>query len=355
MINEQISIFDGTKRFQIDKPIRLIELFAGIGAQAKALENLGVPFEHYKICEFNEAAVVSYNAIHGTAFLPSDITKINAKDLKIIDTNKYCYITTYSFPCTDLSKEGKTKGMDKGSGTRSGLLWQVERLLDEAEELPQVLLMENVPEVIGGRNKKAFSQWIEKLDSLGYRSYWQILNAADFGIPQNRARCFMVSILGDYYYTFPRPHKLTVKASDYYDNSDLNINILPQNTTARNLILYADDQIAYIKQATKRGYIDLKNNGLCCLSFPNSARRRGRVIRGGDVSPTLMCGTPEIYKFIDGEFYRINNLEKFRLMGFNDEDFRKVEQAGITSTDASKQAGNSIVVNVLMAIFKNML
>ena len=130
-MGQQRSIFDGNIPLKINKPLRLIELFAGIGAQAKALENLGVPFEHYRICEFDKYAVVSYNAIHGTNFEPSDITKIHARDLGVVDTERYFYIMTYSFPCTDLSKAGKQQGMSKESGTRSGLLWEVERILLE--------------------------------------------------------------------------------------------------------------------------------------------------------------------------------------------------------------------------------
>lgn len=117
--------------FKIDKPIRLIELFAGIGAQAKALEMLGVKFEHHRICEFDKYAVASYNAIHGTHFQPTDIRDLRWRDLGVTDTDKYCYILTYSFPCQDLSVAGKQRGMIKGSGTRSGLLWEVERLLTE--------------------------------------------------------------------------------------------------------------------------------------------------------------------------------------------------------------------------------
>ena len=94
----------------IDKPIRLIELFAGIGSQAKALKLLNANFEHYRICEFDKYAIKSYNAIHGTNFETSDITKITADDLGIVDTDKYCYIMTYSFPCQDLSLAGKQKG-----------------------------------------------------------------------------------------------------------------------------------------------------------------------------------------------------------------------------------------------------
>ena len=215
----QIGMFDGTQAFKIDKPIRLIELFAGIGAQAKALENLGVDFEHYRICEFDKYAVASYNAVHGTNFEPSDITKITANDLGIVDTDKYCYIMTYSFPCQDLSVAGNQKGMTKGSGTRSGSLWEVERLLEECNELPQVLLMENVPQVHGEQNKNDFYAWIKKLEELGYKNYWKDLNAKNYGIPQNRNRCFCVSILGDYYYDFPTPVPLKLKLRDMLEDN----------------------------------------------------------------------------------------------------------------------------------------
>lgn len=213
----QISFYDGSIKFVFDKPIRLIELFAGIGSQAKALENLGIDFEHYRICEFDKYAVCSYNAIHGTYFEPSDITKITARDLGIVDTEKYCYIMTYSFPCQDLSKAGKQKGM--GSGTRSGLLWEVERLLDECVELPQILLMENVPDVIGTKNAPHFAKWLEKLELLGYVNKYEILNAKNFGIPQNRERCFMVSLLGDYYYEFPKTIPLELRLKDMLEEN----------------------------------------------------------------------------------------------------------------------------------------
>lgn len=207
----QLSMFDGNKKFAINKPIRLIELFGGIGAQAKALENLGIPFEHYRMVEIDKYAVASYNAIHGTDFTPSDITKITGEDLGITQTDKYCYLMFYSFPCTDLSSAGKQAGMKKGSGTRSGLLWEVERLLTETKELPQVLVMENVPQVVGTKNMPDFAKWISFLDGLGYHSKWQILNAKDYGIPQNRARCFCVSILGDYFYNFPKAMPLNIR------------------------------------------------------------------------------------------------------------------------------------------------
>lgn len=203
--------------FKIDKPIRVIELFAGVGSQAMALRDLGADFEHWKVVEFDKYAIKSYNAIHGTDFPTMDIRDIKGVDLEIVDTDNYCYIMTYSFPCQDLSVAGKGAGMTKGSGTRSGLLWEVERLLSETEHLPQVLLMENVPQVHGKKNIEDFEKWIEFLKFKGYSNYWKDLNAKDYGVAQNRNRCFMVSLLGDYDYEFPQPIPLTKKLKDYLE------------------------------------------------------------------------------------------------------------------------------------------
>jgi DNA (cytosine-5)-methyltransferase 1 len=216
---QQISLFCGVEPLNITKKIRLIELFAGIGAQAKALENIGADFEHYRICEFDKYAVNSYNAIHGTDFPVSDITKWHAADLGIEQKDKYEYIMSYSFPCQSLSVAGKGAGMAKGSGTRSGLLWEVERILEECDgNLPQVLLMENVDAILFEKNRKHFFQWCNRLEEFGYKNYYQVLNARDYGIPQNRKRCFMVSVLGDYYFEFPKPIKLELCVKDLLES-----------------------------------------------------------------------------------------------------------------------------------------
>jgi DNA (cytosine-5)-methyltransferase 1 len=170
---EQISIFDyletaNNKPFKIDKPVKLIELFGGIGSQAMSLRDLGIPFES-NLVEIDSYAVKSYNAIHGTDFETKDIRNVKGADLEIKDTNDYCYVLCYSFPCQDLSVAGKQLGMKKDSGTRSSLLWEVTRILDECEQLsysqedygmPQVLLMENVPQVHSKKNMPDFIKTI---------------------------------------------------------------------------------------------------------------------------------------------------------------------------------------------------
>ena len=251
-------------RKKIEKPIRLIEFFAGIGAQHKALSQL-TDVESWRICEWAFNSYCSYNAIHikdstdysegksrdeliqrarGTSSnynepIPDsqlkrkpiewlrkaynnivathnlvNIMEVHGKDLGIVDTDRYEYVLTYSFPCQDLSLAGKRQGMSvsqKDGGTRSGLLWEVERILSEIERerepLPQVLVMENVPEVIGTANIADFKKWGHRLEQMGYTNYVEVLNAKDYGIPQNRRRCFMVSLLGGYAYDFPMKMK----------------------------------------------------------------------------------------------------------------------------------------------------
>lgn len=203
--------------YKVKNRVRLIELFAGVGSQAMAMKRLGVPFEHYRVVEFDKYPVSSYNAIHGTDFEPMDITKIKGVDLGIVDIERFTYLLTYSFPCQDLSVAGKGRGMTKGSGTRSGLLWEVERLLNEVENLPQILLMENVPQVHGKKNMDDFQDWIAFLESKGYSNYWQDLNAKNYGVAQNRNRTFMVSILGQAKYEFPKPIELKYVMKDYLE------------------------------------------------------------------------------------------------------------------------------------------
>lgn len=199
-----------------DKKIRLISLFSGYDSQKLAFNYIGVDVEHYRAIEFDKYAIQSLNEIHNTNFETKDITKVSADELGIVDTENITYLLTYSFPCQSLSLAGKREGMDIESGTRSGLLWEVERLLKETKEKPQILIMENVPQVLSA---KGWREWNVFLENLGYSNYAQVLNAKNFGIPQNRERCFMVSILGEYSYEFPKPFELKDRLKDFLENN----------------------------------------------------------------------------------------------------------------------------------------
>jgi DNA (cytosine-5)-methyltransferase 1 len=214
---------------QIKSPIRLIELFGGVGTQAMALERMGVPFEHYRLVEFDKYCVKSYNAIHGTDFVPTDITEIHADDLGITDRDKYTYLMFFSWPCQSLSVAGKMAGMSyedwkKGNKTRSSLLFEVCRLLQESIQkgesegdrenyLPQILCFENVTQVHSKKNMADFQVLLDFLSDYGYEVKWQDMNAKDYGIPQSRNRTLGVAYLRSEFpgqtYTFPEPIPLT--------------------------------------------------------------------------------------------------------------------------------------------------
>lgn len=367
----QTTIFDMLyPKYKIKKPIRLIEFFAGYGSQALALKYLGVEFEHYKTCEWAIKSIQAYKDIHfkedstdyskeytdlkllkNTLFQLGisnnynesmtkqqvdrlneqqtrtiynnivathnlvNIQQVKGEDLKIVDTDKYDYILTYSFPCQDLSLAGKGKGMSDTS-TRSGMLWEVERILKECNELgtlPQILLMENVPQVHSQDNVSDFNKWQYELEKLGYKNYFQDLIATDYGIPQTRNRCFMISILGDYSYKFPKSIPLKLKLKDmlekdvdekYYIKDGVLNNIISDNQagylsggkwdkineSARRY--YKEDGNAptihtcsggntepkiAIKNKTKQGYLEATDGDGIDLAQPNSETRRGRV------------------------------------------------------------------------------
>ncbi len=200
------------------------ELFSGIGSQSAALKRLGIDFKVVGIAEIDKYAIKSYEAIHGPTRNYGDISKIYKLD--------YADFWTYSFPCQDISVAGKQAGITEH--TRSGLLYQVERLLQVSKdhnELPKYLMLENVKNLIGKKFKAQFDEWLQRLDEFGYSSYWQVLNAKDYGIPQNRERVFAISIRKDLDagYMFPEPFELKIRLKDilqkeveekYYISSD---------------------------------------------------------------------------------------------------------------------------------------
>jgi len=190
--------------------MRIIELFAGIGSQTQALKNLRIEHSVAAISEIDRFAITSYEALHGATNNMGDITKI--EKLPAAD------LWTYSFPCQDLSLAGKQAGLKEG--TRSGLLFEVERLLRVAEQdgmLPKYLLLENV-KPLAGKFKPEFDKWLEFLQGLDYTNYWQVLNTRDYCIPQNRERVFCISIRGDHKpFIFPEKRELRLRLKDMLD------------------------------------------------------------------------------------------------------------------------------------------
>jgi len=439
-MENQTTIFDMLyPRKKITKPIRLIELFSGYGSQALALKYLGVQFEHWKTCEWAVKSIQAYKDIHYSkggweyACVNYDdisdydyaeylfkkgisqnynepmtleqikrlgkekqkeiianiqithnlinIQNIKGEDLEIVDTDKYEYIMTYSFPCQDLSLAGKGKGMSDTT-TRSGMLWEVERILTECENKPQILLMENVPQVHSEDNLPDFNKWKDRLEELGYKNYFQDLIATDYGIPQTRNRCFMISLLGDYSYTFPKPIPLKLKLKDmlednvdkkYYlsdkmidffthneekqkDNGNgFRFNVSDGNIIAKTITTKAgsrmDDNFIKIKNATSKGYLEATDGDGIDISS-RMEHHRGNVQKNKIQTLTTSGGNDRGVV----ENLRIRKLtpkECFRLMGVKDEDFDKVK---VNQSDSSLYhlAGDSIVVNVLMAIFREL-
>lgn len=198
--------------------MKVLSLFSGIGAFEKALDNLQIPYELAGFSEIDKYAVKSYCAIHGVdeSMNLGDITKIDEKALpKDID------LITYGFPCQDISLAGKQKGLfnDDGTQTRSGLFFEALRVIETTQ--PRVAIAENVKNLTGKKFKEQFALVLESLDEAGYNNYWKVLNAKDFGIPQNRERVFIVSIRKDidtWEFRFPNGFPLELRLKDMLDS-----------------------------------------------------------------------------------------------------------------------------------------
>lgn len=309
-----------------------------------------------------------------------NIQQVKGKDLEIVDTDKYDYILTYSFPCQDLSLAGKGKGMSDTS-TRSGMLWEVERILQECKdlgELPQILLMENVPQVHSQDNLEDFNKWKYRLEELGYKNYFQDLIATDYGIPQTRNRCFMVSILGDYSYTFPKSIPLKLKLKDLLEN-----NVDEKYYLSDKLLKYYDkkieqgwrkelhtsediamticnpgrnqinDNFIKIKNATSKGYLEAREGDGIDISS-RMEYYRGNVQKGKIQTITTSGRNDRGVVNSDLRIRKLTPRECGRLMGVKDEDITNMLK-NQSDSSAYHCFGDSICTNVLMAIFGELL
>ena len=317
--------------------IKLIELFAGIGSQAQALKDAGIKFETVAISEIDKYAIQSYELIHGPVKNLGDISTIDP--FEIPD----CDLLTYSFPCQDISQAGAQAGADEGSGTRSSLLWECKKII--STKLPKYLLMENVKNLVGATHKQNFDKWLDYLTSLGYTNYWKVLNAVDYGVPQSRERVFCVSILKpDKEFIFPEPQKRTIKIKDILE---------PDNKIPANM--YMNDRPFIFKDN-----ITESDNGLIQVGNLEMAGNESikRVYSPDGVCPTLTTMTgghrqPKIYLGEKG-VRKLTPKECWKIMGFSDEVYSKVE-GRLSNSQLYKQAGNTICVPCLSAIFKQLL
>ena len=275
--------------------IKVFEAFAGYGSQSLALKRLKADFEIVGISEIDKYALKGYEALHGT--LPTnygDISKIDWDEVPDFD------LFTYSFPCQDISIVGQRKGFDEGSGTESSLLWECKKAIENKK--PKILLMENVKNLVGKKNKPNFDKWLQYLESLGYKNYWKVINAKDCGIPQNRERVFCLSFLDGREYEFPNGNQMK-------SLEDLGIPTPIYQFAFGEKRIY-NDYCPTLTRATGGGHIPL-SNGEC-------------------LTPYQCC----------------------LLMGLTPEESERLCASGLSKTRLYNCLGNSIVVDVLVMILE---
>lgn len=378
-LKNQTTIFDF-----ISTKLKVLELFGGIGACTAVLKRLGIDFEVADYVEIDKYAVASYNAINKTNFEPQDITKWD-KDIEVD-------LIMSGSPCQDFSLAGLGKGGDKGSGTRSSLMYENIRIIEKLK--PKYVIWENVKNLLSKKHIHNFNAYLEAMEELGYYSYYQVLNAKDYGIPQNRERVFTISIRKDInkLFTFPPKQELKLKLKDLLEDEvdkkrgTVQKEMIPTLKTSPDIGVVVLGNYSPSKHNASR-IVDIE--GLA----PTVMENHGTVtaILEGDTNRTICLNSKSGRNGIDGlqpsrkdriyssdgiactiatnDFYNPNYLvslilpykirkltpkECWRLMGFNDEDFEKAAKVN-SNAQLYKQAGNSIVVNVLMAIFNNLL
>ena len=348
--------------------IKILELFGGIGACSSALTRLGIDYEIADYVEIDKYAVKSFNAIHNTNFEPQDITTWD-KDIKVD-------LIMHGSPCQDFSLAGKQAGGDKDSGTRSSLMYETIRIVKKLK--PKYVIWENVKNLLSKKHRHNFDAYLETMENLGYTNYYQVLNAKDYEIPQNRERVFTISIRKDInkVFTFPQKQELKLKLRDmledevdekyYLSNSQIEYLEYGKYNASKvsNKIKQTDTGICptldtmqggnrqpfiRVKNATKKGYLEAyEGDGV----YTNVSTKRGTVQK--EMIQTLTTFQDKGVVMNDLRIRKLTPKECWRLMGFDDEDFEKAAKVN-SNTQLYKQAGNSICGPVLMAIFKELI
>lgn len=310
--------------------LNVLELFGGIGAIRKALIRQKISHKTVDYVEIDKNCVKSYNALYDEEFEPKSIVDYHPPDEKID-------LLMHGSPCQDFSRSGLKKGGTKGSGTRSSLLFETIRIIEEMNIKPKVVLWENVKGVLDRNLRASFFHYLKEMERLRYENKYEILNAMDFGIPQKRERIFVVSILENNPFDFVKLEKIQARdISEFLEKDTSNLYEVRQESMLR-----------YIRGEPKN----------------NNFRGRLKVIdKFAYTISTKQVRIPNsgIIDLGNGKYRYLTERECFRLMGFDDEDFNKLKaiypgRKGKLSSILYKQAGNSIVVNVLEAILKEIL
>lgn len=304
--------------------LKVLELFGGIGACSKALERIGIEEEIVDYVEIDKYAVKSFNAIFGTNFEPQDICEWD-KDIEVD-------LIMHGSPCQDFSLAGQQAGGDEGSGTRSSLMYETLRIVKNLK--PKYVIWENVKNLLSKKHRHNFDKYLETMEELGYKNYYQVLNAKDYGIPQNRERIFIISIKKEINkeLKFPKPIPLKLKLKDFLENiKEVEIESIYKEYTNFYIIPRGSDR-DLINGSYNRVWKKEKYIGTINLT---------KIIEIGIVKNNIL------YK------RKLTPKETWRLMGFDDEDYEKASKVN-SNAKLYKQAGNSIVVNVLEEIFKEL-
>jgi len=338
------------------KYISVFTAFSGYDSQCLGLERLKeyAPDFDYELvgwAEIDANAIKAHNALFPQYAMQNhgDISKIEWSEVPDFD------LFTYSSPCQDFSAAGKQRGAIEGSGTRSSLLWECRRCIDEKR--PKFLLFENVAALMTDKFYDFFINWQKIVDSYGYTSYYKVLSAKDYGIPQNRERLFMVSIRNDVNIKFTWPASVQ-HCPHLYELLEKEEDIDPK-------LFRSKKRLDFFMEANKHhleriesdpinhtDYYDVIPCGLYCHTSENFTRPplydTARTLKSEQLDSGIIYKKDGIWK--ERIFSR---KECFRLMGLTDEEFSKIEEA-IPYTAQGKTAGNSIVVNVLFHIFRKL-
>lgn len=361
--------------------------FSGIGAPEMALKYLGIDFESVFACEIDKYARQSFKQLHNTKKFYNDITKRNHKEVEQLDL----YVA--GFPCQAFSMAGKRKGFEDTRGT---LFYNVAEFIKINK--PKVFVLENVKGLVSHDSGKTFQTIIDILsnnggtqngqisldmldDGLGYHIYWQVLNTKNYGIPQNRERIFIVGFKDFIDFSFPKPLELKLKLEDLLqDNpnskyllSDKAIKKLDRHNNKSYLKDYsATINAGYYKIGRDQQYIQVKDKyyiseklkktctdessekyNVKPVKLYNSVTFGGSVIIGNSNNSYCLRSSNKAGVKINNKIRKLTPLECWRLQGFKDDDFFKIKD--MSDTQLYKQAGNSITVDVLMALFKKIL